>query len=129
MYYLFLKKSKDLAEYKKEFDRVRKSIDEGRTPVFNEVRSMKTNVIESIPLNIINGFFIIIGSIIIDKVKMNELIKIAFVMSVNSFCYQVASAIFTMTKHKLRVRLCRRLGIAPSERNIATMESLEYQSV
>lgn len=129
MYYLFLKKSKDLAEYKKEFDRVRKSIDEGKTPVFNELRSMKTNFIESIPYNIISGFFIVMGSILIDKVKMNELIKIAFVMVVNSFCYQLASVIFTTTKHKLRIMLCKRLGIEPSERNIAVMESLEYQSV
>ena len=94
MYYLFLKKSKDLAEYKKEFDRVRKSIDECKTPVFNEIRSMKTNFIESIPFNMISGFFIVMGSILIDKVKMNELIKIAFVMVVNSFCYQLASVIF-----------------------------------
>ena len=129
MYYLFLKKSKDLAEYKKEFDRVRKSIDEGKTPVFNEIRSMKTNFIESIPFNVVSGFFIVMGSILIDKVKMNELIKIAFVMVVNSFCYQLASVIFTTTKHKLRVRLCGRLGIEPNERNIAVMESLEYQSV
>lgn len=129
MYYLFLKKSKDLAEYKKEFDRVRKSIDEGKTPVFNEIRSMKTNFIESIPFNVVSGFFIVMGSILIDKVKMNELIKIAFVMVVNSFCYQLASVIFTTTKHKLRIRLCKRLGIEPNERNIAVMESLEYQSV
>lgn len=129
MYYLFLKKSKDLDKYKKEFDRVKKSIDEGKTPVFNEIRSMKTNFIESIPFNVISGFFVVMGSILIDKVKMNEVIQIAFVMVVNSFCYQLASVIFTTIKHKLRLRLCKRLGIEPSERNIAVMESLEYQSV
>lgn len=129
MYYLFLKKSKDLVEYKKEFDRVKKNIDEGKTPVFNEIRSMKTNFIESIPFNVISGFFIVMGSILIDKVKMNEVIQIAFVMVVNSFCQQLANVIFTMTKHKLRIRLCKRLEIEPSERNIAVMESLEYQSV
>lgn len=107
----------------------KKSIDEGKTPVFNEIRSMKTNFIESIPFNMISGFFIVMGSILIDKVKMNELIKIAFVMVVNSFCYQLANAIFIMMKHKLRIRLCKRLEIEPSERNIAVMESLEYQSV
>ena len=129
MYYLFLKKSKDLAEYKKEFDRVKKSIEEGKTPVFNEIRSMKTNFIESIPFNVTSGFFIVIGSILIDKIKMNEVIQIAFVMVVNSFCSQLASVIFTTIKHNLRLRLCKRLGIEPSERNIAVMESLEYQSV
>lgn len=129
MYYLFLKKSKDLAEYKKEFDRVKKSIEEGKTPVFNEIRSMKTNFIESIPFNVISGFFVVIGSILIDKIKMNEVIQIAFVMVVNSFCYQLASVIFTTIKHKLRLRLCKRLEIEPSERNIVVMESLEYQSV
>lgn len=129
MYYLFLKKSKDLVEYKEEFDRVKKSIDEGKTPVFNEIRSMKTNFVESIPFNVISGFFIVMGSILIDKVKMNEVIQIAFVLVVNSFCQQLANVIFTMTKHKLRIRLCKRLEIEPSERNIAVMESLEYQSV
>lgn len=129
MYYLFLKKSKDLVEYKKEFDRVKKNIDEGKTPVFNEIRSMKTNFIESIPFNVISGFFIVMGSILIDKVKMNEVIQIAFVMVVNSFCQQLANVIFTMAKHKLRISLCKRLEIEPSERNIAVMESLEYQSV
>lgn len=29
----------------------------------------------------------------------------------------------------LRLRLCKRLGIEASERNIAVMESMEYQSV
>lgn len=129
MYYLFLKKDKDLAAFKKEFDRVRKSIDDGKTPVLNEIRNMKTNFFESIPYNVMSGFFIVLGSILIDKIKMNELIKIAFVMVVNSFCYQLANVIFTLTKHKLRTRLCNRLGIEPNERNIAVMESLEYQSV
>ena len=129
MYYLFLRKEKDLIAFKKEFDRVRKNIDEGKTPVFNEMRSMKTNFIESIPFNVISGFFIVLGSILIDKVRMNELIKVAFVMAVNSFCQQLANVIFTIVKHKLRIRLCERLEIEPSERNIAVMESLEYQSV
>ena len=61
--------------------------------------------------------------------RMNELAKIAVVLVVNNVCYAVANYIFTVAKHFLRLRLCKRLGIEPSERNIAVMESMEYQSV
>lgn len=129
MYYLFLKKKKDIEKYKSEFDRVKSSIESGKTPVFNEIRSARTGFIESIPFNIVNGAFIIAGSFLIDSVKVNELVKIAVVMIVNSFCCQVANYLFVNVKHRLRARLCRRLGVEPTERNIAVMESMEYQSV
>lgn len=129
MYYLFISKPDDLQKYRKEFDRVQENIEQGKTPVFNELRSAKTCFVESAPFNLISGFFMIIGTFLIDKIKINELLKIAIVMIINSFCYQLANYIFTLVKHKLRVKLCERLGIEPDERNIAVMESLEYQSV
>lgn len=69
------------------------------------------------------------GTLILDKCKINELAKIAVVLVVNNVCYAVANFIFAYAKHWLRLRLCRRLGIESTERNIAVMESLEYQSV
>lgn len=129
MYYLFLKKENDLQKYKSEFCTVKENIEKGKTPVFNEMRSAKTCFVESFPFNLISGLFMIAGSFLISKIKCNELIKIAIVMIINSFCYQIANFIFTAIKHKLRVKLCYRLNIEPNERNIAVMESLEYQSV
>ena len=60
---------------------------------------------------------------------LNELAKIAVVLVINNMCYALANFIFAYAKHFLRLRLCKRLGIEPTERHIAVMESMEYQSV
>jgi hypothetical protein len=129
MYYLFLRKKKDLDRYKAEFERVRKSIDEGKTPVQNELRLANTILFESFPYQTLSGIFLILGTLLLDKCKINELAKIAVVLVVNNMCYAVSNYLFTVAKHRLRLRLCKKLGIDPTERNIAVMESLEYQSV
>lgn len=129
MYYLFLRKKKDLDRYKTEFERVRKSIDEGKTPVQNELRLANTILFESFPYQTLSGIFLILGTSLLNKCKINELAKIAVVLVVNNMCYAVSNYLFTVAKHRLRLRLCKKLGIDPTERNIAVMESLEYQSV
>lgn len=129
MYYLFLRKKKDLDRYKAEFERVRKSMDEGKTPVQNELRLANTILFESFPYQTLSGIFLILGTLLLDKCKINELAKIAVVLVVNNMCYAVSNYLFTIAKHRLRLRLCKRLDIEPTERNIAVMESLEYQSV
>lgn len=129
MYYLFLHKEKDMIKYKTEFERVKQSIEVGKTPVQNELRVAHTVLFESFPYQTLSGVFLIMGTLILDKCKINELAKIAVVLVVNNVCYAVANFIFAYAKHWLRLRLCRRLGIEPTERNIAVMESLEYQSV
>lgn len=63
MYYLFLKKENDLQKYKTEFCRVKENIEQGKTPVFNEMRSAKTCLVESFPFNFISGLFVIVGSL------------------------------------------------------------------
>ena len=115
--------------YKKDFDRVAESIQQGKTPVFNELRSAKTNLIENFPYNFLCGMFLIFGTIFLNKIKINEVIKIALVIIVNNFCGAVSNYVFTIAKHHLRIKLCKRLNIEPNEQNIAVMESLEYQSV
>lgn len=129
MYYLFLRKEKDLEKYKRDFERVKENIERGKTPVYNEIRSARTVLFESFPYQTLAGVFLIFGTIILDKVKIDELVKIAVVLVVNNMCYAVSNYIFAYLKHWLRLRLCGRLGISPTERNIAVMESLEYQSV
>ena len=129
MYYLFLRKKKDLDRYKAEFERVRKAMDEGKTPVQNELRWANTLLFESFPYQTLSGIFLILGTLLLDKCKINELAKVAVVLVVNNMCYAVSNYLFTTAKHRLRLRLCKKLGIDPTERNIAVMESLEYQSV
>lgn len=129
MYYLFITKEKDIEKYMQEFNRVKENMEKGKTPVFNELRSAKTSFIESFPFNLISGALMICGTLLLDKINANVLFNIALVMIINSFCYQIANYIFTLLKHWLRIKLCFRLGIKPSEDNIAVMESLEYQSV
>ena len=129
MYYLFITKEKDIEKYMQEFNRVKENREKGKTPVFSELRSAKTCFIESFPFNLISGALMICGTLLLDKINANVLLNIALVMIINSFCYQIANYIFTLLKHWLRINLCFRLGIEPSEDNIAVMESLEYQSV
>ena len=129
MYYLFLRKKESLEAYRREFDRVRQSIEAGKTPVQNEMRTARTVLFEAFPYQLLTGVFLVAGTGLLDGVKMNELAKIAVVLVVNNMCYALSNYIFTIAKHRLRIRLCGRLGIEPTERNIAVMESLEYQSV
>jgi hypothetical protein len=128
-YYLFLYQKEDLAEYKRKFDEVYKSIEEGKTPVFNEMRAAKTSLIETFPYQSLNAILIVVCSIILSTFQINELVKIGVVLVVNDLCKAVSNYIFTVIKHNLRISLCKRLGIEANERNIAVMESLEYQSV
>lgn len=120
MYYLFIHTESELQKYKSEFDRVLKAIEEGKTPVQNELRLANTVLFESFPF---------VGTIVLSKIKINELAKIAVVLVINNMCYALANFIFAYAKHFLRLRLCKRLGIEPTERHIAVMESMEYQSV
>lgn len=129
MYYLFIRRQEKLKAYKERLQTVKQNIENGKTPVFNEMSCAKTNLIESAPYNIINGTFTIIAVFLINHIELNEMLKIAIVLIINNMCGALANYIFTAVKHYLRIRLCKRLQIEADERNIAAMESLEYQSV
>lgn len=129
MYYLFIHKLNDISKYRANFERVKKSIQEGRTPVYSEVRSARTNLFESVPYNAMQGIFMILAALAVSKINVNEILKVAVVLVVNNVCGAISNFIFVRVKHILRVKLCRRLGIPVTEENIAVMESLEYQSV
>ena len=129
MYYLFIRNKEKLEKYKKKLICVCENIEKGKTPVFNELSCAKTNLIECIPFNFINAFFLILGTVIFNKIQINELSKIAMLMITNSVFGAVANYLFVRIKHTLRINLCKRLGIEPNERVIAAMESMEYQSV
>ena len=128
-YYLFYTKQSDLDDYKKEFDRVSQSINQGKTPVYNELRNAKTMLVESLPYNLLLGAFSILAALIIARIRLNQTVMIAVVLCINNFCGAIANYVFTIVKHGLRIQLCKRLHIEPIDMNIAVMESLEYQSV
>lgn len=129
MYYLFLHKDHDLEKFKKLCEETKEKMDAGKTPVFSETRCAKTTLIESIPYQVISGCFLIIGTLFLNKIEMNDMMKLAVVLVVNNFLGCIANFIFTYIKHYFRIKLCKRMDIEPTERNIAVFESLEYQSV
>ena len=129
MYYLFIRTKEKLETYKVRIEITKKRIACGKTPVFNEMSCAKTNLIESVPFNVINGIFTILAVFLLNNIVVNEILKIAVVLIINNMCGALANFIFTTIKHGLRVALCKRLQIEANEENIAAMESLEYQSV
>lgn len=129
MYYLFIHKKQDLEKYKSEFERVKTNINTGKTPVYCELRCAKTQLIESVPYNALSGVLLILGTLLLNKIKINNVLSVAIVLIINNLCGVIANYLFTILKHKLRIKLCKRLGIDATEENIAVMESLEYQSV
>ena len=128
-YYLFLNNKKDLDEYKKNFITTKLAIEKGITPVYNEIGNAKINLIETIPYNFLNGILLILGTIIIDKLNVDPLFGVAVVLVINSLCGCISNYIFVILKHQLRIKLCKKLQIEPTDKNIAVMESMEYQTV
>ena len=129
MYYLFLRNPTKLRDYKAELMRVMNSIDKGTTPVYCEMRNAKTALIENLPFYSLSGLFLILGTYVLSLFKVPSILDVAIVLIVNNICQTLANYVFTVFKHYLRVKLCGRLEIEPSEKVIAAMESLEYQSV
>lgn len=129
MYYLFMLSKKELEAYKKEFYKVKDSIEKGKTPVYSELRCAKTNLIESIPYNILQGGLLIVGTYFLQNIDLNETAKIGIVLILNNFLSCLSNFVFVRIKHLLRLKLCERLGLPKTEETFAVMESLEYQSV
>lgn len=129
MYYLFMLNKKELEAYKKDFERVKSSIDKGKTPVFSEIRNAKTILAESIPYNVLQGGLLILGTYLLQNVQLNETVKIGIVLVLNNFLSCMSNYVFVKLKHLLRLKFCERLNLPKTEETFAVMESLEYQSV
>lgn len=129
MYYLFISKEKDIQKYREEFDRCAANRELGKTPVYNEMRGAKTNLAESLPYNFICGLFLILGTLLISKIGLPDIVNVAIVLIVNSVLGSFANFLFVYVKHQIRLNLCDRIGVPRTEESIAVMESLEYQSV
>lgn len=128
MYYFFIPKKKR-EKFLEEYNRVRKAMADGKTPVYSEMRSQRTTLLELIPYTSINGVFLIFSTFLISLIKIPEIIKIAVVLLINSASSTLAYSLFVFIKNRFRKRLLRKLGIEPTENAIAVLESLGYQSV
>ena len=128
-YYLFEKDPIRLAKYKEDLLRVRARMDEGKSPVFSEMRCAKTNLVENIPYYTLSGLFLILDTWLLSFFKIPSVFDVVIVLIVNNFCMTIGNFLFSMLKHKLRIKLCKRLELEPTEEIIAAMESMEYQSV
>ena len=112
-----------------EFNRVKQSIEEGKTPVYSELRSVKTNLLELIPSLLIQSVLLVISTLIISRLQMSELTQIVVLLVANTTTQTLSFAILVMLKHRLRVRILKKHNLEINERNIAVLESMEYQSV
>jgi hypothetical protein len=116
-------------EFLTEFNRVRQAIDEGKTPVYSELRSVKTNLLELLPSLIIQSALLVVSTLIISRLQMSELTSMVVLLVANTTTQTLSFSILSMLKHFLRVRVLKKYGLEITERNIAVLESMEYQSV
>lgn len=128
MYYLFLTKGK-YKEFVQKFEATKTAINKGRTPVYSELRCARTNLIEVLPHYVIQSFFLIAGTLILQEINVSETLKLALVLIINAICGTVASSIFVFIKHFFRVKMLVKMGLEVTEENVSVLESLEYQSV
>lgn len=112
-----------------EFNRIKNSIEAGKTPVSSELRIAKTNLLELIPSLIIQSVFLVISTIIVSHIEADELIKMVILLVANTTAQTLSWIVLVLIKHFIRVRVLKRHGLEVNERNIAVLESMEYQSV
>lgn len=112
-----------------EFNRIRKAMDEGKTPVYSELRSVKTNLIELIPSLIIQSIFLVISTLLISLIETDEIIKMVILLVANTTAQTLSFCVLVLIKHCIRVRILKKHKLEVNERNIAVLESMENQSV
>lgn len=125
---LFCKK-KNKNKFLKEFNRVKEAIKKGVTPVFSEVRSAKTTLME-LPFHLLfQSILLILGTILISKININELFKIVIVLIINTTTTTIANSLMIFIKYLLRIKCLKRFDLEVNEDNLAVLECFEYQSV
>lgn len=112
-----------------EFNRIKQSIESGITPVSNELRMAKTTLLELFPSLLIQSVLLVISTLIISQLQMSEMTSIVVLLVTNSTTSTLSFVILVSLKHLLRVRKLKKHGLQVTERNIAVLESMEYQSV
>lgn len=130
MFYLIqIKGTKRFFIFQEEFFRVQTALASGSTPVFNEVRSARTNAGEAFFEIPFRAAFLIGFGMLSAKLSVPEHVMVAIVFVVNHFYAIIYDLVRVEIKNILRLRLLKMLKVAPTERNLAVFESMEYQSV
>ena len=119
----------DKAKYLEQFYKVKANRRKGISPVYNEMRVAKTQIIECLPYTCIQGTMLILATLFLNKLHLNEVVSIAIVLIVKGVADTITNFIYTVIKHRVRKRFCNYLGIEFTEENIAVLESLEYQTI
>lgn len=117
------------AKFIAEFERVKNSIESGKTPVYSELRSVKTNLLELVPSLLIQSILLVISTLIVSRLNVDELTAVVVLLVANTTTQTLSFAILSLLKHLLRVRILKNHNLEVTERNIAVLESMEYQSV
>lgn len=112
-----------------EFERVKTAIEEGKTPVYSEMRSVKTCLLELVPSLLIQSVLLVISTLIVSSLNLGEMTSIVVLLVANTTTQTLSFAILSTLKHLLRVRILKKNNLEVTERNIAVLESMEYQSV
>lgn len=119
----------DKQKFVDEFERVKNSIESGKTPVSSELRIAKTNLLELIPSLIIQSVFLIISTLIVANIQVEQIVQTVILLVANTTSQTLSWAVLVTLKHCLRVRILKKHNLEVTERNIAVLESMEYQSV
>ena len=112
-----------------EFNRIKQAIESGVTPVSNELRMAKTTICELIPSLIIQSVLLVISTVVISRLQLSELVSVVVLLVSNSTTSTLSFVILVMLKHLVRVIVLKKNGLEVNEKNIAVLESMEYQSV
>ena len=119
----------DKQKFIAEFERVKNAIEEGKTPVYSEMRSVRTCLLELFPSLLIQSILLVISTLIISRLQISEITMVVVLLVANTTTQTLSFAILSILKHGLRVRRLKKHNLEVTERNIAVLESMEYQSV
>lgn len=128
MNYLFYS-IKRKEQFLSEFYRIKNSIANGVTPVSNELRMARTNLIELFPNLIIQSILLVVTTLLIEQIDLAGMFALVVVLIVNSTSSTLSWVLMVHLKHILRCKCLKRFGLEICEKNIAVLESMEYQSV
>ena len=112
-----------------EFNRIRNAMDEGKTPVYSELRSARTTLLELVPSLIIQSALLVLSTFLISLISVDEMTRLVILLVVNTTTQTLSFVILVMLKHIIRIIKLKKHNLEVNERNIAVLECMEYQSV
>ena len=116
-------------DFMSEFNRIRNAMDEGKTPVYSELRSAQTTLLELIPSLIIQSVLLILSTYLISLINVGEMTRLVILLVVNTTTQTLSFVILVMLKHIIRSAKLKKHNLEVNERNIAVLECMECQSV